>query len=355
MLEEDVRNEIYTTKEVSSKEVEIRYFRPKFHRRVLANFIDIFICAIAFIGLFSLSRIIAMNSSPYKEKVQQLEQIRLDSGLYEIDSNNEIKDVVSIINKDANNTAGSRVKKAKRAIDNFYTYASNVADPDKYQIMVQDYDDFRLDPKLTYEGYALFVRDDESNIIENPELVEGKDVLSNIYNVYYKKAYAPFIDNHLQGYLVTSIPHYYDLTKYMSNVLIFGEILGSYAVSGILVYFIPTLFLRRGRKTLGKALYQIGTVDKNLLSPSFLRNLARFAIFYFGELLLSLVTFGIPYIISFTMMLVTKNKVGFPDFMLQNNEVDNSRTKIYKSFIEVDLDKVDVTKKGVNFKVRNFD
>lgn len=355
MLEEDVRNEIYTNKEVSSKEVEIRYFRPKFHRRVLANFIDIFLLVLMFFGLFTLSRVIAMNVPEYKGKVNQLEQIRLDSGLYDRDNQNEIKDVVSIINKDNSNTAGSRVKKAKRAIETFYTYAEPIVDVDKYQEMVKDYDDFRLDSKLTYEGYALFVRDGDDNIVENPELVEGKDVLSNIYNIYYKQAYSVFIDNHLQGYLVTAIPHYYDLTRYMAYVLIFGEILVSYAVAGILIYFVPTLFFIRGRKTLGKALYQIGTVDKNLLSPSFARNLARFAIFYFGELLLSLVTFGIPYIISFTMMAFSKNKTGFPDFMLQNNEVDNSRTKIYKTFVEVNLDKVDTTKKAVNFKTRNFD
>ena len=355
MLEEDVRNEIYTNKEVSSKEVEIRYFRPKFHRRVLANFIDIFLFVLMFFGLFSLSRVIAMKVPEYKGKVEQLEQIRLDSGLYDRDNQNEIKDIVSIINKDNSNTAGSRVKKAKRAIDKFYSYSESLVTTEQYQIMTKDYDDFRLDTKLTYEGYALFVRDENDEIVENPSLVEGKDVLSNIYNIYYKQAYSVFIDNHLQGYLVAYIPHYYDLTKYMANVLIFGEILVSYAISGLLIYLVPTLFFIRGRKTLGKALYQIGTVDKNLLSPSFTHNLARFAIFYFGELLLSLVTFGIPYIISFSMMAFSKNKTGFPDFMLQNNEVDNSRTKIYKSYVEVNLDKVDTTKKGVNFKTRNYD
>ena len=71
MLEEDVRNEIFTTKEVSSKEVEIRYFRPKFHRRVLANFIDIFLFALMFFGLFSLSKVIAMNVPEYKGKVRK--------------------------------------------------------------------------------------------------------------------------------------------------------------------------------------------------------------------------------------------------------------------------------------------
>ena len=352
---EDVRNEIYRETEVSTKEREIRYFRPKFHHRVFANFIDIFLLAVIFIGLFSLARVIAMNNQTYKGKVNELETIRISSGLYVRDESNEIKDIVSYINKDKSNTAGSRVKKAKAAIDTFFTYSNEVMSEENYQKVVTDYHDFRLDSKLTYENQPLFVKDENNEIIENPALVEGATNLSNIYNIYYKNAYSKFIDNHLQGYLVTSIPNYYDLTKYMSNVLIFGELLTSYAVSGILVYLIPTLFFRRGRKTLGKALYQIGTVDPNLLSPSFLRNLARFGIFYFAEYLLSVVTFGIPYIISFSLMVFSKNKVGFPDFMLKNNEVDNSRTKIYMSFIEIDLDKVDTTKKAVNFKVRNFD
>ena len=355
MLEEDVRNEIFTDKEISSKQREIRYFRPKFYHRVFANFIDIFIFAIIFIGLFSLSRLIASNVPDYQAKVNELETIRIESGLYVRNDKNELKDIVSYINNDNSNTAGSRVKKAKRAIETFFTYSETKMNSEDYQIVLKDYDDFRLDEKLTYDNKPLFVKDENDEIIENPELVEGASNLSPIFQQYYKLAYAKFIDDHLQGYLVTSIPHYYDLTKYMFNVLVFGEVLVSYAVTGILVYFVPTIIFSRGRKTLGKALYQIGTVDQNLLSPSFLRNLARFSIFYFAELLLSLATFGIPYIISFTMMAFSKSKTGFPDFMLKNNEVDGSRTKIYKSVIEIDLDKVDTTKKGVNFKTRNFD
>ena len=54
-------------------------------------------------------------------------------------------------------------------------------------------------------------------------------------------------------------------------------------------------------------------------------------------------------------MVFSKEKQGFPDYMLSLIEVDMSRTKIYLSYSEADLDKVNSHREPVDFHVPNFD
>ena len=344
-----------------NEKVEVVYYRPKFHRRVLANFIDIIIFIFLFVGLFSLNRYIVTNSKSYSNNFNAFNKIRVDSGLYVKDSG-EIKDIITYLNSDSKNNSEYKMKKARQAIDNFISYAHTVCSEQSYIGIVEDYNDYRMKPKMVYSnkkseynGTPLFVLDEENNVVENPVLFAEGSYVPNIYNYYYNKAYKTYIDKQCQGFLTTKIPNYYELTKYMSLMLIFADVMPAYLMSGILVYYIPTLCFRRGRCTLGKALYRIGLVDSRVLSPTFARTTARFAILYFGIIILSIVTFGFPMLISFSLMVFTKNKQGFPDYMLGLNEIDMSRTKIYKSFDEADFDKIDSHKEPVDFKVPNFD
>ena len=135
----------------------------------------------------------------------------------------------------------------------------------------------------------------------------------------------------------------------MSNILIFGEILPAYCLSGILIYLLPTFIFRRGRKTFGKAIYHIGVVDSRVLNCSLPRSLAKFSIFYFGELILSLFSFGLPFLVSFSIMVFSKKKQGFPDYMLGLEEVDTSEMKIFNDLVEIKLNEITPHKKAVDF------
>ena len=103
--------------------------------------------------------------------------------------------------------------------------------------------------------------------------------------------------------------------------------------------------------TIGKWMYRIAVVDSRFLVPTWQRSLARFAIFYFGELLLAPVTFAIPFIVSFSLMAFTKKKQGFPDFMLRLHEVDVSETKVYFSKAEIRVDEIPGYRKPIDFQM----
>lgn len=355
---EDHINEVVSDAEVAtdSQNINVLYYRPKFTHRVFANLIDILIFAFIFISCFLGVREIIRHTPTYSAKNKELTQMRLDSGLYEYDDDNVLRDIISVLNYDKGQTAKSRMTRSKKAIETFVSYAQSVATSENYEVIVKDYRDYRLSEKMVHNDTPMFVVDEHDEVVENPVLFESvESVSSQVYTTYYEKAYKPFIDDHCQAYLVIVSPNYKSIINYQTNMLLWVNIFAVYCFTGLIVYLLPVLIFRRGRMTFGKKLYGIGSVDNNCLSPSLPRTLARFAIFYFAILVLSLFTFGLPIIISFSIMVFSKNKQGFQDYMLRITEVDARRTKIYLSFEEVELEKTTPYKKPVDFKMRNYD
>lgn len=353
----DEINEIVSGAQVvnSDPENKITYFRPAFHHRIFANLIDILIFIFLFFSLFLGVREIVNHTPTYKAKASQLTEIRLNSGLYQYDSNGVLRDTISVLNDDSAQSAKSRKVKSSKTIDQFMSYLKEVGTEEDYQIITENYREYRLAEGMVIEEKPMFVINGDE-VVENPELVEDiGNIEADVFKQYYERAYKPYIDDRLQAYLVTSIPHYRSIIRYQTNMLLWVEIFMNYCITGLLVYLLPILIFRRGRKTFGKAMYGIGLVDKNCLSPKIGRTLARFAILYFAEVILSLFTFGLPMILSFTLMAFSKKKQGFPDYMLGLQEVDAKRTKIYLSYQEVELEAINPHKKPVNFTTRNFD
>lgn len=355
---EDHINEVVSDAEIATdnKNINVLYYRPKFTHRIFANLLDILIFIMVFLACFLGVREIIRNTPTYKAKSQELTQMRLGSGLYAYDDDNVLRDIISVINYAKGQSAKSHMTRARAAIDEFITYTKEVSTEANYSIVVKDYREYRLADNMVHNNVPLFVLNEQDEVIENPTLIDSAETISSqIYTEYYKKAYQPYIDNHLQAYLVVVVPHYKDIINYQTNMLLWVNIFAVYCFTGLLVYLVPIFIFRRGRMTFGKALYGIGLVDSNCLSPSLPRTLARFAIFYFAILVLSLFTFGLPIIISFSIMVFSKNKQGFADYMLRLTEVDGKRTKIYFSFQEVELEKTTPYKKPVDFKTRNYD
>ena len=354
---EEKPNEIVSGQEVAqSNKIDIVYFRPPFYQRVLANLLDVLIMVFLFFSLFLGTRTIVNNTSTYKEKNETLIQMRVDSGIYAYDDNNVLRDIISVLNYDKGQTAKSKCVRSAKAIDQFISYVETVSVPSEIESVKKDYRDYRLSDNMKHEGIAMFVLNESNEVVENPSLIDGaQSVSSNIYTIYFDKAYRPYIDEHVQAMLVTAIPGYKEILQFQTNMLLWVDIFTSYLLAGLLTYLLPLFIFRRGRMTFGKALYGIGLVDKDCLSPKIGRTLARFAIVYIAELVLSLFTFGLPLLISFSMMAFSKNKQGFPDYMLGLQEVDARRTKIYFNFQEVELEKTSTYKKPVEFKTRNFD
>lgn len=321
---------------------EIKYVTPKFHHRVFANLMDFILFALVTLGLFIGIRAIVTHTPDYIAKEDEILSIRKESGMYHVEGTKSL-DIVSFIDADTTGYTGYAKKAVSRdVIDHFIKYVGDKAGAESQKKVQDSYDTYRLGADLKYEGVPYFVKNDAGEIVENKECAANNEA-------YFHNAYGPYIDNYCQAYLITEVPGYLELGKWESATLFAGELLPAYLAGGILAYFVPTLFFRRGRMTIGKWMYRIGVADSNLLVPSFGRSFARFAIFYFAELILSPFTFAIPFLISFSLMAFSKKKQGLADYMLGLYEVDCSKSKLYFSKSEILLEGVNGEKKPVDF------
>ena len=367
--------DIQKTEQEKSEIIKIEYEQPKFAHRVLANFIDIILMAFITIALFIGSRAIVQSTSMYRDNDKMYKTIELESALFvNADKSGSDKyafgDLIQVIStylpSQKTLTYKDICRRADKAINKFFTYLDSRSH-EEYVKVVDEYDTKRLAVKGSVEGHEYyFVKrsdyDTEHNLYFEFSATDNLIVPLNeseipyySFQSYFEQFFRTFIDDTLvDNYLVKNFPEIREGIKNEGIYILFIEIPSAYVTAAILVYFVPTLFFRRGRKTLGKALYHIGLVDSKCFSPSFGRNLARFAIFLFAELILSFITFGLPFLISFTMMLVTKRKQGFPDYLLGLTEIDTSKQKIYYNKIDALSDKASVYKKAPDFKLPNL-
>lgn len=138
---------------------EIHYSYPKFHRRVLANLFDFILFVFAFFLLFLGTRAAVTSFPSYVEKEETMMTIRQDSGLFHV-KEGKSTDIVTYLNMEENNyTAYAKMNLAGQAIDHFIAYVGQTAGEENKRKVQGDYDSYRLDPKLVYEGVPYFKKD----------------------------------------------------------------------------------------------------------------------------------------------------------------------------------------------------
>ena len=342
--------------DILNQQIEIQYRIPKLFNRVLANLVDIIIFVFLFVGIFLGVRGIIKNTDYYKTAKENYENACIESGLYKKTDKNIVVDLITYISNNSSYTAKGKRSASEKALDQFYNvYLPSIVDNDTYFEILEEKKEYflsdSLKPKEEDISSVPFFIEDQNEVIANPEL----EHFPGVDAMYYAECYKPFIDKYsLRQFQSYSEEYRSNVTK-VSNLLIFTSIPIAYVTSGLLVWFVPPLFFIRGRKTLGKALYHMGLIQSNFYSISNGKWIVRFLIFFFGEMILSVATLGIPFIVSFTMMLTTKHKQGFPDYMLGIYEVDTSNNKIYKNEAELTLDNLNTHKEPIDFKMKDLD
>lgn len=335
----------------SEKVIHVEYEHPKFHKRVLANLIDILLLALSVVCFILITSAISHSTPSYKNADAIVALERENSQLFEYSTARKTWENVSTWLDNNNDTSFDfRVQKCEKSIDGFIEiYIRNRFNGSlvNYEKITKDYNDSRLSNKLTYNGKKLFVYNSEgTQIIKNPEVY---GVISQPSKYYYENFYREYTLTNCGSFMIAVVPNYQASLRTMSTWLFAFQIPVSVICGGFVIYLLPAFFMKRGCRTIGKALFGIGLVDSNILSPTLGRFTIRWFIFFFGEVMLSFFTFGIPFIVSFSMMAFTKKKAGFPDYMLGLTEVDTLKTKIYFSKYEASIDNINANKKPVDF------
>lgn len=307
--------------------IEISYYRPTLSKRLFSRIVDALILALFSLGLFVSIKAIYSNTESYKNAQQTLINIRIDSGIYDY-KNNELINVATICYQDTKMSDSQKETYLLGRLDKFFNYIKSYKE-ESYLKVKSDYDTFRLSSTLSYNNNPLFIKKDDEIVKNTSADIPIKSYVEDCYSVY--------IDTNCNGFLTTEINEYYESNKLIANLTFFINIPISVFISSLLVFLVPPLIFKKGRKTIGMLIYHIGFVNKDLYNLTLKQFFIKFIVFYFFEFLLSVVTFGIPLIISLTMMLVTKNKQNFNEYMLNIQEVSTLDATIYNNKSEATI------------------
>ncbi len=342
----------------NGNDISVIYERASLAKRLFARFIDFLIFVIMLICFFIVSENVVHITPFYKKADQTIINYRQESGLFRYSSARKTWENVSTwLDNNGDTSYDYRVNECEKAVNDLASFIANYPNEgilptlENYdgilysQNLLKDFKAAKLYYKVVDEkGLPLFVENSSGEVIKNPDSSANSEY-------YYKYFYREYTLTNCSGYMISIFPPYYDALSVMSNSLFFIQLPSSVILAGFMTYYLPSLIFRRNKMTIGRLSLQIGLIDSRCLSPTFARFSIRAVLQFFVIGIASLFTFGIPLIISISMMLFSKKHQDFADFMLNITEIDTNKQKIYFNKYEVYLDHTVDHKEPVKFKM----
>lgn len=293
---------------------EVTFEKAKYGARLTAIAIDLVIMIILTLSGMIISQKIVKSTPYFQQAGETMNDVERKSHLYYEDQNHELT-LISKYYIPTNDTEVIDVnQKIDNALNSFYKESMFFDQSDKNS-GIYLYNKERID-----SGYFIY-QDSDNQIV-----VPKSSVSQNDLYAFYTNAMGTTALTYMMNY-----PGYVEAVKIINLTFIFIVFLIPLVLSVIICQYLFPLIFKRGRKTLGKLIMKIGVVDESGLSPSLGRFTIRFVFILFIEVILSLISFLIPLIVSFTMMLISKKNQAFHDYMTRCYVVSTSQQRIFLS------------------------
>ena len=288
----------------------LEYSKARIYQRVFSFFIDLFLAVLLGMIINSLCGLVTSVVPKYQEVLQERIVLQDQSGLF--DENQKLW-TLSLEGSDM--TIQEKKELLSTRLDEFYHNDVFFEDDTFYQSYQK-----RKSEAVNEKGELLF------------ELISGsyveKDFSDDVYYSFYQKEF--------ENYASAALSHnvrFADLSNLIVRISVI-EIVLSMSVGFALSFVIMPLILKRGRKTIGMYLFKISLVGGDALN-------VRGKILLFRNVLLLLIgywlmifTFGIPWLVSLTMMTFSKTGQDFFDYMSGTYVVSTKDKDIYLDYAE---------------------
>ena len=288
----------------------LEYSKARIYQRVFSFFIDLFLAVLLGMIINSLCGLVTSVVPKYQEVLQERIELQDQSGLF--DENQKLW-TLSLEGSDM--TIQEKKELLSTRLDEFYHNDVFFEDDTFYQSYQK-----RKNEAVNEKGELLF------------ELISGsyveKDFSDDVYYSFYQKEF--------ENYASAALSHnvrFADLSNLIVRISVI-EIVLSMSVGFALSFVIMPLILKRGRKTIGMYLFKISLVGGDALNVRgkilLFRNVLLLLIGYW----LTIFTFGIPWLVSLTMMTFSKTGQDFFDYMSGTYVVSTKDKDIYLDYAE---------------------
>ena len=288
----------------------LEYSKARIYQRVFSFFIDLFLAVLLGMIINSLCGLVTSVVPKYQEVLQERIELQDQSGLF--DENQKLW-TLSLEGSDM--TIQEKKELLSTRMDEFYHNDVFFEDDTFYQSYQK-----RKSEAVNEKGELLF------------QLISGsyveKDFSDDVYYSFYQKEF--------ENYASAALSHnvrFADLSNLIVRISVI-EIVLSMSVGFALSFVIMPLILKRGRKTIGMYLFKISLVGGDALNVRgkilLFRNVLLLLIGYW----LTIFTFGIPWLVSLTMMTFSKTGQDFFDYMSGTYVVSTKDKDIYLDYAE---------------------
>ena len=288
----------------------LEYSKARIYQRVFSFFIDLFLAVLLGMIINSLCGLVTSVVPKYQEVLQERIELQDQSGLF--DENQKLW-TLSLEGSDM--TIQEKKELLSTRLDEFYHKDVFFEDDTFYQSYQK-----RKSEAVNEKGELLF------------QLISGsyveKDFSDDVYYSFYQKEF--------ENYASAALSHnvrFADLSNLIVRISVI-EIVLSMSVGFALSFVIMPLILKRGRKTIGMYLFKISLVGGDALNVRgktlLFRNVLLLLIGYW----LTIFTFGIPWLVSLTMMTFSKIGQDFFDYMSGTYVVSTKDKDIYLDYAE---------------------
>lgn len=288
----------------------LEYSKARIYQRVFSFFIDLFLAVLLGMIINSLCGLVTSVVPKYQEVLQERIELQDQSGLF--DENQKLW-TLSLEGSDM--TIQEKKELLSTRLDEFYHNDVFFEDDTFYQSYQK-----RKSEAVNEKGELLFELISDSYV--------EKDFSDDVYYSFYQKEF--------ENYASAALSHnvrFADLSNLIVRISVI-EIVLSMSVGFALSFVIMPLILKRGRKTIGMYLFKISLVGGDALNVRgktlLFRNVLLFLIGYW----LTIFTFGIPWLVSLTMMTFSKTGQDFFDYMSGTYVVSTKDKDIYLDYAE---------------------
>ncbi len=305
-----------------------------FVRRFSAGLTDfLFTLFTGFIFVF-ISVFIAGNSKNYNSLFKQRDSIAIASKLYVKDEDGKTQRISTIYEYNSDLTYNEKSNLIDENLNYFFNLSTFFSNNEGVEI---------------YNKAKLEAKSDSGENLFNTSYV--RVLLNSDYDKEYYEFYCDTVDNVAVSYLIKN-NEYNKLAK--TIIVVDTSIIASCFLFSFLIFFLVIpLCLRRGHQTLGQKIFKMGLVDVNGLNVKWTKFVGRFFFFLLFEVVLSLVSFFIPFIVSFSFLVFSKRRQMLHDYVFNTYMVDVSQDTIYLNYGEYKL--VQKRKEKVMLEDENFD
>ena len=288
----------------------LEYSKARIYQRVFSFFIDLFLAVLLGMIINSLCGLVTSVVPKYQEVLQERIELQDQSGLF--DENQKLW-TLSLEGSDM--TIQEKKELLSTRLDEFY------------------HNDVFFEDDTFYQSYQKRKSEAVNEKGELPfKLISGsyveKDFSDDVYYSFYQKEF--------ENYASAALSHnvrFADLSNLIVRISVI-EIDLSMSVGFALSFVIMPLILKRGRKTIGMYLFKISLVGGDALNVRgkilLFRNVLLLLIGYW----LTIFTFGIPWLVSLTMMTFSKTGQDFFDYMSGTYVVSTKDKDIYLDYAE---------------------